>query len=115
MQKFKQAQVENKISIKRHLEANASLDSSSEDDDNICEEDIQRTLSEVTSAYEGEQLNTEKIISYLINIFQSGGAICLICISTVKKADPVSISNIFYICIYIFMHINIFLTDMELQ
>lgn len=102
MEKFKQAQVENKISIKRHLEANASLDSSSEDDDNICEEDIQRTLGEVISAYEGGQLNTEKIISYLINIFQSGGAICLICISTVKKADPIWNCN----KCYSFMHLT---------
>ncbi|KAI4480690.1 hypothetical protein M0802_014162 [Mischocyttarus mexicanus] len=102
MQKFKQAQVENKMSIKRHLEANASLDSSSEDEDNICEEDIQKTLGEVMSAYKGEQLNTEKIMSYLINVFQSGGAICLICISTVKRADPIWNCN----KCYSFMHLT---------
>ncbi|KAK2582699.1 hypothetical protein KPH14_004973 [Odynerus spinipes] len=101
MQKFKRAQIENKMSIKRHLEANTSLDSSSEDEDNICEEDIQKTLGEVISAYEGG-LNTEQIISYLINIFQSGGAICLICISTVKKVDAIWSCN----KCYSFMHLS---------
>lgn len=89
MQKFRQAQAENKIAINKHLEANAYLESSSEDENDRNEEDIQNIVGKVISAYQGKEADAEKILSYLINIFQSGNAVCLICISTVKRADPV--------------------------
>lgn len=88
MQKFRQAQAENKIAIKKHLETNAYLESSSEDEDDRNEEDIQNVVQKVLFTYQGKEADVEKIL-YLINIFQSSSAVCLICISTVKKADPV--------------------------
>lgn len=89
MQKFRRIQAQNKVAINKHLEANAYLESSSEDEDDINEEDIQNAVGKVLSAYQGREVDAEKILSYLINIFQSGSAVCLICISTVKRADPV--------------------------
>ncbi|KOC62472.1 NF-X1-type zinc finger protein NFXL1 [Habropoda laboriosa] len=89
MQKFRRAQAENKIAINKHLEANAYLGSSSEDENEKNEEDIQTVVEKVLSAYKGKEADAEKILSYLINIFESGSAVCLICISTVKKADPI--------------------------
>lgn len=89
MQKFRRAQVQDKIAIKRHLEANAYLESSSEDENDTNEENIENVVGKVLSAYQGREADAEKILSYLINIFQSGSAVCLICISTVKKADAV--------------------------
>ena len=89
MQKFRRIQAQNKVAINKHLEANAYLESSSEDEDDVNEEDIQNAVGKVLSAYQGREVDAEKILSYLINIFQSGSAVCLICISTVKRADPV--------------------------
>ncbi|KAF3422637.1 hypothetical protein E2986_13944 [Frieseomelitta varia] len=93
MQKFKQAEAENKLAISKHLEANAYLESSSEDEDDRSKENMQNVIGKILSAYQGEEADAEKILSYLINIFQSGNAVCLICISTVKKTDPVCSSK----------------------
>lgn len=89
MQKFKRAQAENKLAISKHLEANAHLESSSEDEDDRSEENMQNVIEKILSAYQGEEPDAEKISSYLVNILQSGSAVCLICISTVKRVDPV--------------------------
>lgn len=89
MYKFKKAQAQNKLSIEKHLEANALLNSSSEEDETN-EEDVQNVVDKVLSAYQGQGINAEKVISYLINSFQNSSAVCLICISTIKKIDPVS-------------------------
>lgn len=89
MQKFRRAQAQNKIAINKHLEANAYLESSSEDEDDINTEDIQNVVGKVLSGYQGKEADAEKILSYLVNAFQSGSAVCLICISTIKKADAV--------------------------
>jgi len=93
MQKFRRAQAQNKLSIERHLEANMSLNSSSEEEDEANEEDIQNVVGKVLLAYQGQSTDAEKVISYLINSFQSSSAVCLICISTVKKIDPVCSYN----------------------
>lgn len=95
MQKFKRAQAENKLSIKRHLEANSILNSSSEEEDETNEEVVQNVVDKILSAYHGQETDSERIISYLVNSFQSSSAVCLICISTVKRIDPVY--NIKYI------------------
>lgn len=89
MQKFKRAQAQNKLSIERHLEANILLNSSSEEEDETNEEDVQNMVGKVLLAYQGQGMDAEKVISYLVNSFQSSSAVCLICISTVKKIDPV--------------------------
>ncbi|KOX72431.1 NF-X1-type zinc finger protein NFXL1 [Melipona quadrifasciata] len=89
MQKFKRVQAENKLAISKHLEANAHLESSSEDENDRGEDNMQNVIGKILSAYQGEETDAEKILSYLINIFQSGNAVCLICISTVKRADPI--------------------------
>lgn len=96
MHKFKKAQAQNKLSIEKHLEANASLNSSSEEEDETNEEDVQNVVDKILSAYQGQGIDAEKVISYLINSFQSSSAVCLICISTVKKIDPVSLHSIIY-------------------
>ncbi|KAG5306175.1 NFXL1 protein, partial [Acromyrmex insinuator] len=88
MQKFKKAQAQNKLSIERHLEANALLNSSSEDEETN-EEDVQNVVDKILSAYQGQSTDAEKVISYLVNSFQTSSAVCLICISTVKKIDPI--------------------------
>ncbi|RLU26180.1 hypothetical protein DMN91_002346 [Ooceraea biroi] len=89
MQKFKRAQEQNKLSIERHLEANALLNLSSEEEDETNEDDIQNVVDKVLLAYQGQGTDAEKVISYLVNSFQSSSAVCLICISTVKKTDPI--------------------------
>lgn len=94
MHKFKKAQAQNKLSIEKHLEANALLNSSSEEEDETNEDDFQNVVDKVLSAYQGQGIDSEKVISYLVNSFQSSSAVCLICISTVKKIDPVSLYNI---------------------
>jgi len=94
MQKFKRAQAQNKLSIEKHLEANA-LSSSSEDEETN-EEDVQNVVDKVLSAYQGQTTDAEKVISYLVNSFQTSSAVCLICISTVKKIDPVCLNNTIY-------------------
>jgi len=95
MQKFKRAQAQNKLSIEKHLEANALLSSSSEDEETN-EEDVQNVVGKVLSAYQGQTTDAEKVISYLVNSFQTSSAVCLICISTVKKIDPVCLNNTIY-------------------
>lgn len=94
MQKFKKAQAQNKLSIEKHLEANALLNSSSEEEDETNEEDIQDVVGKVLSAYQGQNTDAEKVISYLVNTFQTSSAVCLICISTVKKIDAVYLNNV---------------------
>jgi len=94
MQKFKRAQEQNKLSIERHLEANALLNSSSEEEDETNENDIQNVVDKVLLAYQGQSTDAEKVISYLVNSFQSSSAVCLICISTIKKTDSVCLCSI---------------------
>lgn len=104
MRKFLRAQAQNQASIKKHLmeqQANKKTafhvdSSSSEDDDNEDREQVlQLAVSKVVSSYKGEGGDTEKSLSYLTDVFQSGGATCLICISSVKKIDPVSEKSLF--------------------
>ncbi|XP_032670664.1 NF-X1-type zinc finger protein NFXL1 [Odontomachus brunneus] len=102
MHKFKKAQAQNKLSIEKHLEANASLNSSSEEEDETNEDDVQNVVDKVLSAYKGQGIDAEKVISYLVNSFQSSSAVCLICISTVKKIDPIWNCRI---C-YAFLHLS---------
>lgn len=100
MQKFKIAQAQNKLSIERHLEAIALLNSSSEDEDEANEEDAQHIVDKVISAYQGQRADAEKVISYLINSLQSSSVVCLICISTVKKTDPVIFIFLLFLIAY---------------
>lgn len=92
MQKFKKARVQ-KQSIEKHLETNELF---SEEEDDTNEEDVQDVVGKVLSAYQGQSTDAEKVISYLVNFFQSSTSVCLICISTVKKIDPVCINNMMY-------------------
>lgn len=85
MRKFKRAQAQNQASIKKHLEVN-NIESSSSDDD---VEVIETAVGQVLSKYQSEGGDVDKTLSYLTETFQSGGAVCLICISSVKKTDAV--------------------------
>ncbi|CAD6208541.1 GSCOCG00010535001-RA-CDS [Cotesia congregata] len=96
MKKFKRAQAENQASIQRYLNKNTIESSSDDDDDDDDEEKInnnserlQQAVNKTLSSYQCEGGDGEKTLSYLTEIFQSGGAVCLICISTVKKSDPI--------------------------
>lgn len=92
MKKFKRAQAENRASIEKHLEANEFLDSSSEEEESG--NALDEAVGKVLSSYQVEGGDTEKTLSYLSDVLQSGGAICLICISSVKKTDAVH--NLFF-------------------
>jgi uncharacterized membrane-anchored protein len=96
MKKFKKAQVQNQESIKKHLEANIIESSSSEDE---VEEILETAVEKVLSNYQYEGGNANRTFSYLTETFQSGGSVCLICISSVKKVDPV--------CIKVFLILNL--------
>ena len=87
MRKFRRAQAENQAAIEKHLVANDLLDSSSEDEENGIV--LEEAVDKVVSLYQVEGGDTKKTLSYLSDILQSGGAICLICISSVKKTDAV--------------------------
>lgn len=90
MRKFKRAQAQNQASIERHLDKNKVLDLSSSDEENESTNEIlQRAVNETLSSYQYEGGDSEKALSYLTDVFQSGGAICLICISSVKKTDSI--------------------------
>ena len=97
MRKFRRAQVENKAAIEKHLVANNLLDSSSEDEE--IENALETAVDKVLSLYQVEGGDTEKTLSYLSDVLQSGGAICLICISSVKKTDAVRVHYYFQISI----------------
>ena len=85
MIQFKRAQAQNQASIQKHLEANRADSSSEEENEDV----LQEAVSKVLLSYQVEGGDTEKSLSYLTDIFLSGQAICLICISSVKKIDPV--------------------------
>lgn len=88
MRKFKRAQAQNQAAIKKHLEIKHVESSSSEEEN---EEVLETAVEKVVSNYHCEGGDINKTFSYLTETFQSGGAVCLICISTVKKTDPVCI------------------------
>ncbi|XP_015119941.1 NF-X1-type zinc finger protein NFXL1 [Diachasma alloeum] len=88
MRKFKRAQAQNQASIERHLNGNV-LESSSDEENESSHQSLQQAVSKTLSSYEFEGGDTEKTLSYLTDLFQSGGAVCLICISSVKKSDPI--------------------------
>lgn len=87
MKKFKRAQAENRKAIEKHLESKEFLDSSSEEEDSG--NALDEAVGKVLSSYQVEGGDTEKTLSYLSEVLQSGGAICLICISSVKKTDAI--------------------------
>ena len=88
MRKFRRAQAQNQASIEKHLVAN-NVESSSSDDEN--EEVLETAVEKVLSTYQREGGDVNKTSSYLTETLQSGGAVCLICISSVKKTDAVCI------------------------
>lgn len=47
-------------------------------------------LDSVFKSYSGDKNQLKKTQEFLENVFQSGSAICLICIATVKRSDYVS-------------------------
>lgn len=89
MKKFKRAQAQNQAAIDRHLN-NKILESSSDEDNEPINEVLQQAVNKTLSTYQFEGGDAEKALSYLTDVFQSGGAVCLICISSVKKPDAVS-------------------------
>ncbi|KAJ8683711.1 hypothetical protein QAD02_019503 [Eretmocerus hayati] len=85
MRKFRRAQAENQAAIQKHLQENIESSSSDEDNEDVLETAVEKVLSN----YQHEGGDVEKTLSYLTDTFQSGGAVCLICISSVKKTDAI--------------------------
>ncbi|KAJ8683718.1 hypothetical protein QAD02_019510 [Eretmocerus hayati] len=86
MRKFKRAQAENQATIQKYLQDNNG--SSSSDGDNI-EDALLSAVKNVLSNYQCAGGDVEKTLSYLIDTFQPGASVCLICISSVKKTDEI--------------------------
>ena len=109
MKKFRKAQAQNQAAIKKHLKAN-NAESSSEDE---VDSTIETAVEKVLSKYQYEGGDPNKIVSYMTETFQSGGAVCLICISSVKKTDAVSFLY-FYTCLNIFKQVHVILNYFRL-
>lgn len=81
--KFQEAQSKHIEAAKKHI---ANYESSS-DEEELASESL---LDSVFKGYGGDKTELHKTQQFLENVFQSGTAICLICIATVKQKDFVS-------------------------
>lgn len=91
MRKFKRAQAQNQAAIEKHMEAHPFVESSSDEEDEAGQELLEKAVGKVLTSYQDQGGDSEKILSYLADTFQSNGAVCLICISSVKKTDAVRV------------------------
>lgn len=92
MKKFKRAQAQNQASIAKHLSVvNKSVESSSDEENDATNEQHQQAFTKALSPYQSEGGDSQAALTHLTDVFQFGGAVCLICISTVKKTDAVRI------------------------
>lgn len=80
---FQLAQTKHIEAARKHV-AN-DYESSSEEEDMASDS----MLASIFKGYTGEKDQLNKTQQFLENVFQSGSAICLICIATVKRADYV--------------------------
>lgn len=83
-EKFQAAHTKNIESAKKYV---GNYESSS-DEEGGNDNDI---VQSIFKNYNGESTDLKKTQQFLENTFNSGAAICLICIRTVKRADAVSI------------------------
>lgn len=81
--KFQAAQSKHIEAAKKHI---ANYESSS-DEEELASASL---LDSVFKGYGGDKTELQKTQQFLENVFQSGTAICLICIATVKQKDFVS-------------------------
>lgn len=81
--KFLQAQTKHIEAARKHV--TNTYESSSEDEEMASDS----VLAAIFKGYAGEKGQLNKTQQFLENVFQSGSAICLICIATVKRADYV--------------------------
>ncbi|XP_046470529.1 NF-X1-type zinc finger protein NFXL1 isoform X1 [Neodiprion pinetum] len=89
MKKFKRAQAQNQAAIERHMVTHPMVESSSDEEDETGQEILEQAVGKVLTSYQDQGGDPEKILSYLADTFQSNGAVCLICISSVKKTDAI--------------------------
>lgn len=89
MKKFKRAQAQNQASIAKHLSINKSVESSSDEENDATNDEHQQAFTKALSPYESEGGDSQAALSHLTDVFQFGGAVCLICISSVKKTDAI--------------------------
>lgn len=82
---FLLAQTKHIEAARKHVANN--YESSSEEEDMASDS----MLASIFKGYTGEKDKLNKTQQFLENVFQSGSAICLICIATVKRADYVRI------------------------
>lgn len=78
--KFQEAQSKHIEAAKKHI---ANYESSS-DEEELASASL---LDSVFKGYGGDKTELHKTQQFLENVFQSGTAICLICIATVKQKD----------------------------
>lgn len=83
LHKFKEAQKAHAAAAQKHFD---NYESSSEE-----ELENSSLLDSVFKGYGGDKHQLEKTEKFLEHVFQSGAAICLICIATVKRTEYVSI------------------------
>lgn len=88
-EKFKEASKKNIEAAKKNLQ---NYESSSEEED-IPSNNI---LDSVFKGYSGDNVDLQKTQEFLENVFLSGTAICLICIGSVKRLDPIWSCNSCY-------------------
>lgn len=86
--KFQEAQSKHIEAAKKHI---ANYESSS-DEEELASASL---LDSVFKGYGGDKTELQKTQQFLENVFQSGTAICLICIATVKQKDFVSFKHSF--------------------
>lgn len=87
-EKFRKAQQKNQAAVTKYLD-NQEYESSS-DEETLETESILNSIFKNYSQF-GSNQGVEKTQQFLENAFQSGAGICLICIGSIKRADPVSL------------------------
>ncbi|KAK9499783.1 hypothetical protein O3M35_002755 [Rhynocoris fuscipes] len=84
--KFKEAQMKMQQSVQKHLENDYE---SSSDEEELETESILGSLLKNYSLLGGSNEDLGRTQNFLENAFQSGAAVCLICIGTVKRVDSI--------------------------
>lgn len=86
-EKFRREQEKLQAAVQKHLEEQDY--ESSSDEEALESESILNSVFQNYGQFVSNASGIEKTQQFLENTFQSGAAICLICIGSVKRSDPV--------------------------